>query len=172
MPSLAARIRTAAHLEGDFLLRSGQRSTQYLDKYRFAADPALLRDIARALAPTLPPATEVLAGLELGGVPLATALSLETGIPAAYVRKQRKPYGTRKIAEGADVRARRVCIIEDVITTGGQVLASRSDLEEEGAEVIGVRCVVWRGGAERDPLRGAGLEWRALFTLEEILAAR
>ena len=91
---LAAAIYDTAHITGDFLLRSGARSTEYFDKYLFEAKPELLRVIAEHLAPLIPAGTDVLSGLELGGVPLATALSLHTGIPAAFVRKKAKEYGT------------------------------------------------------------------------------
>ena len=101
--SLAQRVNSIARLTGTFTLRSGQVATEYFDKYRFEADPVLLADIAAALAPLLPSDTEVLAGLELGGVPIATALSLHTGLPAAFVRKEAKTYGTAQLAEGADI---------------------------------------------------------------------
>lgn len=97
-PVLAVALHRAAHLEGSFLLRSGRTATEYFDKYRFESDPVLLAAIAAAAAPLVPAGTELLAGLELGGVPVATALSLRTGLPAAFVRKQAKPYGTRRLA--------------------------------------------------------------------------
>ena len=98
---LAAAIYATSHITGEFVLRSGVTSTEYFDKYRFEADPALLRDIAAALVPLVPEGTEVLAGLELGGVPIATVLSQLTGIPATFVRKEAKTYGTCQLAEGA-----------------------------------------------------------------------
>jgi orotate phosphoribosyltransferase len=166
---VARRIVEAAALKGDFLLRSGQRSDTYFDKYRFEARPDLLRDIARLMVPLVPEGTEVLAGLELGGVPIATALSLETGLPAAFVRKERKEYGTMKLAEGAEIEGRRICVIEDVITTGGQVVASTEDLRNEGAVVEDVVCAISRiqDGA-RDLLAEAGLRRHALFTRAEL----
>ena len=103
MTSLAARVYDIAHLTGTFTLRSGTTSTEYFDKYRFEADPALLRDIAAAMAPLVPDGIDALAGLELGGVPIATALSLETGLPARFVRKEAKTYGTCQLAEGGDI---------------------------------------------------------------------
>lgn len=84
---LAQCINRVSRLEGSFVLRSGQHATHYFDKYRFEADPALLRRIARRMLDLLPSNTEVLAGLELGGVPIATAMSLESGLPAVFVRK-------------------------------------------------------------------------------------
>ena len=109
---LAAAINDAAHLTGSFLLRSGATASEYFDKYRFEARPDLLAQVAAELAPLVPDDTEVLAGLELGGVPIATALSLHTGIPAAFVRKRAKEYGTQRLVEGAEVSGRRVLIVE------------------------------------------------------------
>ena len=97
---LAREIRARAFLTGRFTLRSGATSAVYWDKYRFEAEPALLAAVARGLAGLLPPAYDRLAGLELGGVPLATALALHTGRPALFVRKAAKPYGTANLAEG------------------------------------------------------------------------
>src|SRR5688572_368681 len=100
LSSLAQTIYRLSYIEGDFLLRSGQRSKHYFDKYLFEADPETLGRIARALGPLVPPGTEILGGLELGGVPLATALGLDLKLPIAFVRKAAKEYGTMKLAEG------------------------------------------------------------------------
>jgi GNAT superfamily N-acetyltransferase len=106
--ALANTIAARSRLHGEFRLRSGAQSTEYFDKYQFESDPALLRAIAEQLANMVPPGTEMLAGLELGGVPIATALSLQTGLPVVFVRKAAKGYGTCRLAEGADVRGRRL----------------------------------------------------------------
>lgn len=161
-------IVKSSYLTGDFLLRSGARSTEYFDKYQFEAAPNILKVIARELAALIPRDTEVLAGLELGGVPIATALSLETGIPTAFVRKKAKEYGTLRIAEGAAVEGRRVCIIEDVITTGGQVVQSAKELEQGGAAIEGVLCVILRAKGE-NLVSTQGWNLRSLFTMEELL---
>src|SRR5690606_30706921 len=108
----------------------------------------LLAAVAVLAGEMIPERTEILAGLELGGVPVATALSLHTGLPAAFVRKEAKEYGTAKLAEGTTVEGRRVLVVEDVITTGGQVVASVGDLRDRGAEVIGVLCVIDRSGGD------------------------
>jgi orotate phosphoribosyltransferase len=100
---LADRINSVSRLTGTFTLRSGQIASEYFDKYRFEAQPALLAEIATAMAPLIPEGTEVLAGLEMGGIPIATALSMHTGIPAAFVRKEAKTYGTAQLAEGTPV---------------------------------------------------------------------
>jgi orotate phosphoribosyltransferase len=169
--SLAARVNSIARLTGTFTLRSGQVATEYFDKYRFEADPTLLADIADALVPLIPAGTEVLAGLELGGVPIATALSLRTGLPAAFVRKEAKTYGTAQLAEGADIVGRRVLVVEDVITTGGQVLISTAQLRSLGALVDTVVCVIDRSPDQGAALAEGGLSMRSLLTRAQLDAA-
>jgi len=104
----------------------------------------------------------------MGGIPIATALSLETGIPAVFARKKAKDYGTCKLAEGIDIRNKRVCIIEDVVTTGGQIILSAKDLEGFGAILSNVICVIERNIEGRKRLEEAGLELKSLFTMEEL----
>src|SRR3954471_10425723 len=157
-PTLANRVYDAAHLTGTFTLRSGTTSTEYFDKYRFEADPVLLRDIAKALAPLVPDGIDALAGLELGGVPIATALSMVTGLPARFVRKEAKTYGTCLLAEGGDIEGMRLLVVEDVISTGGQVLQSTADLRERGAKVDTVLCVIDRRPEGNDVFAAEDLE--------------
>lgn len=164
---LAKRVVEVSLRRGEFKLRSGQTSNVYFDKYQFEALPDLLREIAKQLAPLVPPDTELLAGLELGGVPIATALSFETGLPVAFVRKQAKSYGTCLIAEGAALQGKRVCIIEDVITTGGAVVDSARELREAGALLDVVLSVIFRGEG-KDRLAEAGLRRVSLLTLDDL----
>ena len=105
---LAARLQTTCMLRGEFVLRSGQVTDFYFDKYLFESDPELLSAVAEQAASLVPDETDLLAGLELGGVPVATALSLATGIPQVLVRKQAKSYGTAKLAEGPDIAGRKL----------------------------------------------------------------
>lgn len=165
---LARRIYDTAHLTGNFTLRSGATSTEYFDKYRFEADPVLLLAIAEAMAPLVPAGTDALAGLELGGVPLATALSQVTGLPAWFVRKEAKTYGTCQLAEGGDVGGRRVTVVEDVVTSGGQVIASCADLRALGATIDRVLCVIDRQAGGPEKLAAEGLELSALFRMDEL----
>ena len=166
---LAAAIYKIAHLTGEFKLRSGLTSKEYFDKYRFEAQPQLLKEIASAMAPLIPRDTEVLAGLEMGGIPVATALSLHTGLPTLFVRKEAKKYGTSRIAEGLEtLKGRRICIIEDVITTGGQVVLSSEDLRAEGALIRDVLCVISRQQGGEANLDKAGLKMYSLFTQAEL----
>jgi orotate phosphoribosyltransferase len=169
--ALAARVRAASHLTGTFLLRSGRTSTEYFDKYLFEADPALLATIVDGLTGLVPAGAEVLAGLELGGVPLATLLSQRTGLPARFVRKKAKEYGTRRIAEGGDVAGRRVVLVEDVVTSGGAVLDATRVLRAEGAVVEDVLCVIDRGEGGRERLAELGLTLRPLLTRADLDAA-
>jgi orotate phosphoribosyltransferase len=166
--ALAARVYAASHLTGTFTLRSGVTSTEYFDKYRFEADPALLRDLAEAMAPLVPADADALAGLELGGVPLATMLSQVTGRPARFVRKEAKTYGTCQLAEGGDLEGTRLCIVEDVVTSGGAVLDAARELRARGAELGTVLCVIDRESGGADQLAAADLELRALFTMTDL----
>lgn len=161
---LAKKIYDVAHLTGEFKLRSGQISHEYFDKYRFEARPEILREIAKHMTPLIPPGTEVLAGLEMGGIPIATALSLETGLPCVFVRKEAKEYGTCQFAEGLDIQGKNVCVIEDVVTTGGQVVLSTADIRSLGAKVEHVLCVIHRGPQFPEPnLTEVGLTLKPLF---------
>lgn len=166
---LARKIYEVAHITGTFKLRSGTTSNEYFDKYRFEARPELLQEIAQHLKPLVPPGTQALAALEMGGIPIGTALSLATGIPCVFVRKKAKDYGTCLFAEGLEVRGLRLCLIEDVITTGGQVVLSAEDLRGAGAYVNDVLCVIHRGGGE-EKLQVVGLKMQALFNMEELKA--
>lgn len=167
---LARDIYRVSHLTGEFLLRSGQTSTEYFDKYMFTSDPGILARIAEELAKLIPPGTEVLAGLEMGAIPLAAALSMRTGLPAAYVRKKAKEYGTRLLAEGAAVSGKKTLVIEDIVTTGGQIIESTEALRAIGADVGHVLCVVQRNDKATDILAEAGLKLTPLFTMEYIKA--
>ena len=167
LSDLARRVGEACRLTGTFTLRSGQVSTTYFDKYLFEADPELLREVAAAAVALIPAGTEVLAGMELGGVPVATALSLATGLPAAFVRKEAKKYGTAKLAEGAGIAGRRVLIVEDIVTTGGQVVLSARDLRERGAELVGALCVIDRSGGAHQ-LAAENLDLISLFTAADL----
>jgi orotate phosphoribosyltransferase len=164
---LAVSISTACTLRGEFLLRSGTTTDHYFDKYQFEARPDLLRPLASRLGELLPPQTEVLAGLELGGIPLATAVSLHTGLSTTFVRKHAKAYGTQKAIEGPSVDGKRVTVIEDVVTTGGQIIESVAMLRKEGAIVDHVVCAIWRG-SDLTPLRDAGLTMIWAFSASDL----
>jgi len=168
---LARRIYERAHLTGEFRLRSGAVSQEYFDKYLFEADPGLLREVAGAMVAVLPDGVDAVAGLELGGVPLATMVSQLSGLPALFVRKRAKQYGTCRLAEGGDVDGRRLAVIEDVVSTGGQLLESCAALRQRGAIIAVVLCVIDRETGGRENLAAAGLELRSVFTTGQLQAA-
>ena len=168
---LARRVYRASHLTGTFVLRSGATSSEYFDKYRFESDPRLLRALAEAMVGLLPEGADGLAGLELGGVPLATVLSQLTGLPAGFVRKQAKPYGTRRQAEGLEVAGRRLVVVEDVVTSAGAVVDACQALRAEGAEVSVALCVIDRESGGPARLAEIGVELRPLFTMSELKEA-
>ncbi len=168
---LGLRIYDRARLTGEFLLRSGAVSSEYFDKYLFESDPRLLREIAEALAGLVPNDVDALAGLELGGVPLAVAVSQVSGLPTLFVRKAAKQYGTGRLAEGGKVAGRRVVVVEDIVTSGGQVIESCRALRERGANVAVVLCVIDREAGGRDSLAAEGLELRPLFAMSRLREA-
>src|SRR5271154_5370075 len=165
---LAKRIYDTAHITGDFTLRSGAKSTEYFDKYLFEADPDLLKHIASAMVALVPPGIDALAGLEMGGIPIATMLSQFTGLPVLFVRKKAKEYGTCKIAEGGQVSGRKLLIVEDVVTQGGAVLDAAKALKAEGAILGAVVCVIDREAGGAANLAKSDLILSPLFTMSEL----
>ena len=171
-PTLAHDVDACCRLLGEFTLRSGQVAGEYFDKYLFESDPALLARVVGQMVPLVPADAELLGGLELGGVPLATVLSARLGLPVLFVRKQAKEYGTCKLAEGPDVAGRRVTLIEDVITTGGAVRDATRALREAGAVVEAVVCAIDRSPGDDNPLADVGLDVRSVLTKADLDAAR
>ncbi len=165
---LCCEIFKVAHLKGEFKLRSGKTSNEYFDKYQFESRPALLDAIAEQMRHLIPNETEILGALEMGGIPLATALALKTGLPMTFVRKKAKDYGTQKFAEGPNVSGKNITLIEDVITTGGQIIESATELRSIGALVRKVICVIDRSEGQNEKIKAAGLEYQALFTMQEL----
>src|SRR3954453_8914053 len=171
-PDLARDVDACCRLTGEFTLRSGQVAPEYFDKYLFEADPVLLARVVGQMTSLVPDGTEQLGGLELGGVPIATVLSAPTGLPALFVRKQAKEYGTCKLAEGPDVSGRRITLVEDVITTGGAVRDATTALRELGAVVDVVVCAIDRSPAGENPLADVGLAGRPVLTKADLDLAR
>lgn len=155
---LATVIEERCHLRGDYLLKSGLPSSDYFDKYAFESDPSLLQRIVERMAALIPPGTEVLGGLELGGIPLATLLSVRTGLPVVFVRKQAKTYGTKRIVEGRETFGATVLLVDDVITTGGATRDAAIALRAEGAVVGAVVCAVDRTTPDATALSDAGVD--------------
>ena len=168
---LAKAIYETSHITGEFLLRSGQVSHEYFDKYLFEANPLLLKAIADQLATMIPQPVNTLAGLEMGGIPIVAMLSQISGYPSLFVRKKAKTYGTCKLAEGGDVQGQRLVIIEDVVTSGGQIKLSVQELRSLGATVTDVMCVIDREAGGRSNLESEGLQLHPLFTMSELKQA-
>jgi orotate phosphoribosyltransferase len=168
---LGRRLVERAYLEGDFVLRSGRRSRYYLDKYRFETDPVLLaglgREIARLQRESAPRA-ELLAGPELGAVPLAAVTAVETGLPYVIVRKAVKDYGTANRLEGVYAPGQRVCVIEDVVTSGGALLEAVTALRAADLDVCAAICVVDREEGGAAAVAAAGVPFHPLFTVSDL----
>lgn len=171
---LARGLREAAYLEGDFVLRSGRRSKYYLDKYRFETRPDLLGPLGEALAAAVrehEPEAARLAGPELGAVALAAAASLQSGLPFLIVRKAAKDYGTANRLEGVHEEGESVCLIEDVVTSGGAAIDAIQALREVGLRVSTAICVVDREEGGVDELARHAVRLRPLFQASELLQA-
>lgn len=166
--TLANRILTKSKIFGKFTLRSGKVSDSYFDKYQFESDPVLLADIAEAMALKLPADIEVLAGLEMGGIPIVTMLSHITGLPAAFIRKKPKEYGTCLYSEGTILEGRTILLIEDVVSSGGAIVDSANMLRADGVSVDRAICVIDRetGGFEKLALEG--IQLLSLYKQSEI----
>lgn len=160
---LVRRLVEASELRGDFVLSSGKRSAVYFDKFLFLTRPDLLRELAQEITRLLPPGTDHLAAPEGAATLLVAAVSLETGLSVAVVRKEPKAYGTREQIEGYAPAGARAVLLEDVSTTGHQVAAAAKVLEAAGVEIIRIVLAIDRGGA--DHLREAGYEVTAVAVL-------
>jgi len=174
---LAAQIARLSLLKGRFTLRSGRISSYYLDKYRFSTEPDVLAqlgplfaarilEISRAEA-KFGPITK-LAGAELGGIPLVTVASLETRIPAIFVRNSKKDYGTAQQLEGNLEPGDRVILLEDVATTGGQALEAAEVIGNADARVVAVICTIDREEGAREAIQAAGMRFESLFTKRDL----
>jgi orotate phosphoribosyltransferase len=171
---LATALREHAYLEGDFLLRSGRRSRYYLDKYRFETRPDILGPLGELIAATAAehePDAARLAGPELGAVALAAAASLASGLPFLIVRKAAKDYGTSNRVEGVYEEGECVCLVEDVVTSGGALLEAVEALREANLTVRTAVCVVDREEGGADALARKGVRLRPLFRASELLEA-
>jgi orotate phosphoribosyltransferase len=165
---LIKRIKETAYLEGDFVLRSGKRSKYYLDKYLFETKPDILRALGRAFAGHLTDDVTLIAGAELGGVALAAAAAMETGRNWIIVRNSKKDYGTGKLVEGTLSAGDVVLLVEDIATTGGQVLEAAKVITDAGANVKKIVCVIDRRQGARENITAAGYPFEAIFTKDDL----
>ncbi len=161
-------VAAAALLRGDFTLRSGRKSKYYLDKYLFEAQPAILGELGRRFAKRALPDTTRVAGAELGGVALAAAASLAGGLPFVIIRNAKKDYGTQKMYEGRIEAGDRILLLEDIATTGGQVLEAAKVLSEAGATVTRIVATIDRQEGARENIEKAGYVFEALLTKADL----
>jgi len=165
---LARRIADAALLRGTFTLRSGRTSHYYLDKYLFSTQPDILEALGQMFAERLPQDVTRLAGAELGGIPLVSATAIAGDLPCVFIRNQKKEYGTSKLVEGVLEADDRVVILEDVATTGGQVLEAAKVISDCGAEVVKIIATIDRLEGARENVEAAGYAFDALFTVTDL----
>lgn len=165
---LTERIAEVSLLKGEFKLRSGRTSHYYLDKYLFSTQPDILAALGPLFAEYADDSITLLAGAELGGIPLVTAASLASGIPCLFIRNQKKDYGTAQQLEGNLTSEDRVLIIEDVCTTGGQILEAAKVIEAQGATVAKIIGTIDREEGARENIEAAGYEFHALFTKTDL----
>lgn len=165
---LAKRIAEVALLRGEFILRSGRKSNYYLDKYRFETQPDVLAALGKMLADRVSPDTDRIAGAELGAVPLAAAAGMAANKPIVFIRNQKKDYGTAKQVEGVLNPGDKVLIVEDVLTTGGQVLEAVKTLQDLGAKVQRIVAVIDRLEGARENIEKAGIDFESLFTSKDL----
>ncbi len=161
---MAKKIVEISYKEGSFILSSGKRSNYIFDKYAFETRPKVLEEIVGKMVKTITSETTKIAGMELGGVPLATALSLKTGLPFVIVRKASKGYGIDRAIEGDLNDGDKVVIVEDISTTGTQALSAAKIIESTGASVLKIICVVDREEGARRRIEDRGYKFESLFT--------
>ena len=153
---------------GRFILTSGAVSDYYIDIKNASTDPITLKQIAIAMAPYTTD-YDLIAGMELGAVPLIVALSLETTLPYIIIRKQKRDHGTGKQIEGIAVKDKKTILIEDVTTSGGSVIKSIQILREQGAQVDQVITVVDRESGAREKIESLNVVFTPLLTMHDIL---
>ena len=166
--TLAKRVKEVSYLEGDFTLRSGKKSKYYMDKYLFETQPDILAALAARFAARRGPAVTRIAGAELGGVALAAATSLATSLPFFIVRNSKKDYGTSKLIEGTLLPGDVVLLVEDIATTGGQVLEAAKVIQGMGATVDKIVAVIDRLEGARENIEKAGFVFESILTKTDL----
>ena len=165
---LINRIKETAYLEGDFTLRSGKKSKYYLDKYLFETCPDILRALGAEFARHATSDVTLIAGAELGCVALAAATAMQTGKNWIIVRNSKKGYGTGKLVEGVLKEGDVVLLVEDIATTGGQVLEAAKVITEAGATVKKIVCVIDRKQGAEENITGAGYKFESILTKDDL----
>jgi orotate phosphoribosyltransferase len=165
---LIRRIKETAYLEGDFVLRSGKRSRYYLDKYLFETCPDILKALGKEFAKRVSPDVTLIAGAELGGVALAAATAMETGKNWIIVRNSKKGYGTGKLVEGVLKSDDIVLLVEDIATTGGQVLEAAKVITDAGAKIKKIVAVIDRRQGASENITKAGYNFESILTKDDL----
>ncbi len=165
---IAELIAQTSVLHGDFTLRSGRKSSYYLDKYLFSTQPEILSGLGTLFAERIPAETDRLAGAELGGIPLVSSASIATGKPCLFIRNSKKDYGTAKQLEGRLESGDRVVLLEDVATTGGQALEAAEIIREAGGEILKVIATIDREEGARENFEAAGIPFESIFTRTDL----
>ena len=165
---LAQRIAEVSLLRGEFTLRSGRKSNYYLDKYLFETQPDVLTELGKMFAARVTPDVDRIAGAELGAVALAAATSIACGKPFVIIRNQKKDYGTSKLVEGRIEKGERVMIVEDVLTTGGQVIEAAKSIRDVDGVVVKIVAVIDRMEGARQNIEAAGYSFESLFTTKDL----
>jgi orotate phosphoribosyltransferase len=165
---LIKRIKETAYLEGDFVLRSGKRSKYYLDKYLFETCPDILKALGEEFAKHVTDDVTLIAGAELGGVPLAAATAMETGKNWVIIRSAKKGYGTDKLIEGVLKSSDTVLLVEDIATTGGAVLKAANVISDAGAKVKKIVCVIDRKQGAAENITQAGYKFESILTRDDL----
>ena len=165
---LIKRIKETAYLEGDFTLRSGKKSKYYLDKYLFETCPDILKQLGKEFAKYVTDDVTLIAGAELGGVALAAATAMETGKNWIIVRNSKKNYGTGKMVEGTIKAGDVVLLVEDIATTGGQVLEAAKIITEAGAKVKKIVCTIDRKQGAEENITKAGYRFESILTKNDL----
>ena len=165
---LTRRIKEVSYLEGDFLLRSGKRSKYYMDKYLFETCPDILKALGDEFAKHITDDVTLIAGAELGGVALAAATAMTSGKNWIIVRNSKKDYGTSKMVEGVLKAGDVVLLVEDIATTGGQVLEAAKIIKEAGASVKEIVCVIDRKQGAGENITEAGYAFDSIITKDDL----
>jgi orotate phosphoribosyltransferase len=165
---LAKRIAETSVLHGDFTLRSGRKSTWYIDKYLFTTRPDILASLGEMFAEKISNKATLLAGAELGGIPLVTVAAIAAELPCIFIRNQKKEYGTSQQLEGVLTQDDRVVIVEDIATTGGQVLEAAQSIQERGATIESIIAVIDRCEGARENVESAGFVFDSIFTTADL----
>ena len=165
---LAKIIYSVSNIKGNFVLPSGNTSNKFFDKYQFESNPNLLKEVVLHLKPLINFNFDMVAGLEIGGIPIAAILGVELNKPIVYVRKEPKTYGTAKFVEGIDIVNKDLLIVDDIMISGWQILNSSNALRREGAIVNKALCVIEKEQGGRETLKNEGIELISLFKMSEL----